>query len=66
MWSNEPTTGEEIYDFTHNDESIRKLEIRVRASPTWVYAVGVAGLVNGDPDQFENVNSLLSGSWLGK
>ena len=67
VWSNEPTTAEEIYDFTHNDEAIRKLEIPGAsfANPG-VYAVGIAGLVNGDADQFENVNSLLSGFMAGK
>ncbi len=67
VWSNEPTTAEEIYDFTHNDEAIRKLEIPGAsfANPG-VYAVGIAGLVNGDPDEFENVNSLLSGFMAGK
>jgi len=67
VWSNEPTTAEEIYDFTHNDEAVNKLEIPGAsfANPG-VYAVGIAGLVNGEAEDFENVNSLLSGFMAGK
>jgi len=67
VWSNEPATAEEIYNFGHSDGFVNKLEIpgSAFASPG-VYAVGIAGLVNGNVDDFDNVNSLLSSFMAGK
>ena len=67
IWSNEPTTPEEIYNFSRSTDIVETLEIPASAfSSPGVYAVGVAGLVNGNSDDYENVNSLLSGFMAGK
>jgi hypothetical protein len=67
VWSNEPTTPEELYDFGHSNEFVTSLEIPgVTFSKAGIYAVGIAGLVNGEADEFDNVNTLLSSFMAGK
>lgn len=67
VWSNEPTTPEEIYDFGHGSGFVDSLEIPgATFSNPGVYAIGIAGLVNGDADSFDNVNTLLSSFMAGK
>jgi hypothetical protein len=67
VWSNEPTTAEEIYAFGHSDGFVNSLEIPgATFSNPGVYAVGVAGLVNGESSDFDNVNTLLSSFMAGK
>jgi len=67
VWSNEPSTPQEIYDFTHSDSFVDRLEIPGTAfANQGVYAVGVAGLVVGDAEQFDNMNTLLSSIMTGK
>jgi hypothetical protein len=67
VWSNEPTTPEEIYNFGHGSGFVESLEIpgATFANPG-LYAVGIAGLVNGNADDFDNVNTLLSSFMAGK
>jgi hypothetical protein len=67
VWSNEPTTPEEIYDFGHSSDLVTSLEIPgATFSKAGIYAVGIAGLVNGEASEFDNVNSLLSSFMAGK
>jgi len=67
VWSNEPTTPQEIYDFTHASSFVDRLEIPGTAfSNQGVYAVGIAGLVVGDAEGFDNMNTLLSSIMTGK
>ena len=60
VWSNYPTTIEEMYHLTHDAGA---LEVDVPGSALnreSVYLVGVAGLVNADTANLSNVNTLLS------
>ncbi len=67
VWSNEPTTPQEIYDFTHADSFVDRLEIPGTAfASQGIYAVGIAGLVVGEADGFDNMNTLLSSIMTGK
>jgi len=67
VWSNEPTTAEEVYAFGHSDGFVTSLEI---PGPTFsnpgIYAVGIAGLVSGEASEFDNMNTLLSSFMAGK
>jgi hypothetical protein len=56
-----------LYDFTHMDGSVNSLEIPASAFPSEsVYAVGIAGIENADPETFDGVNILLTSFMAGK
>lgn len=65
-FSNEPADIRELYDLTHGKGTTR-VEIPGEAfrSPS-VYAVGVAGLNAASADDFEELNTALSGFLAGK
>ncbi len=66
-WDNRPAGIQEIYDFTHGDGDVTELSIPASAFPgPSVYAVGIAGVDNADPETFENVNTLLTSFVAGK
>ena len=66
-WDNRPSGIQEIYDFTHGDGEVTELSIPASAFPgPSVYAVGIAGVDNADPETFENVNTLLTSFVAGK
>ncbi len=66
-WENRPMGIQELYDFTHTDGSVSTLEIPAEAFPTEsVYAVGIAGIENADPESFDGVNILLTSFMAGK
>jgi hypothetical protein len=66
-WSNEPTGVEELYEFTHSDNDVRKVAIPGTAFPVaGVYAVGVAGMHVGDIENYVEVNTALSSFLAGE
>ena len=66
-WSNEPSGVEELYEFTHTDEDVRKVVIPGAAFPeSGVYAVGVAGMHVGETEDYEEVNTALSSFLAGE
>jgi len=66
-WDNRPSGIQEIYDFTHGEGGVTELVIPASAFPgPSVYAVGIAGVDNADPETFENVNTLLTSFVAGK
>lgn len=66
-WDNRPSGIQEIYDFTHGDAVVTELVIPASAFPgPSLYAVGIAGVDNADPETFENVNTLLTSFVAGK
>ena len=65
-FSNEPTDIQGLYDLSHGEGEV-SVEIPASAlSEETVYAVGVAGIVNADTEDFENVNTVLSTFLAGK
>jgi hypothetical protein len=66
-WSNEPGDIGELYDFTHGESEGASVAIPASAlSNATLYAVGVAGMINADPETFEDVNTALSTMMAGK
>jgi len=66
-WDNRPLGIQELYDFTHTDGTVSTLEIPADAFPSEsLYAVGIAGIENADPETFENVNTVLTSFMAGK
>jgi hypothetical protein len=66
-YSNQPETIEEVYDFTHGTQAVARADIPGSAfTAESTYAVGVAGMRNADPNDFDAVNTLLSAFLLGK
>lgn len=65
-WSNEPTTVQDLYTFTH-EETSTQVEIEGEAfEQPGVYAVAVAGTVNATDDGMVEVNTALSSLVAGK
>lgn len=66
-FSNEPGTIKEFYDFTHSNNALTTVEIPGSAfGADAVHAVGVAGLVNTDAQDLEEMNTALSTVVYGK
>ncbi|MCB9675994.1 MAG: hypothetical protein H6737_12800 [Alphaproteobacteria bacterium] len=60
-YSNEPSTIKEVYDFTHGQSTLGVITIPGEAFPAdGVYAVGVAGMVNTDAADLDEMNTGLS------
>ena len=66
-YSNEPQGIEELYDFTHSGEAVKRHEIPGSAFPRQgIYAVGVAGMQSADEDAFTEMNTGLSSFLAGQ
>lgn len=66
-YSNEPTSIEDLYNFTHSGTWSGKISIPAKAFPDeTLYAVGVSGLYIADPNEFTEVNTALSTLMAGK
>jgi hypothetical protein len=66
-WDNLPTEVGEVYDFTHTEQPIERLEIPGSAfMRKSTYVVGVAGMQVADPVSFQGVNSTLSAFIAGR
>jgi hypothetical protein len=66
-WDNRPLDIQSLYDFTHVEGSVNTLEIPATAFPgESLYAVGIAGIENADPETFDGVNTLLTSFMAGK
>jgi hypothetical protein len=66
-WDNLPTAVDEVYDFTHTDTPIERVEIPGDAFlRKGAYVVGVAGMQVADPVSFEGVNTTLSAFIAGR
>ena len=66
-WDNRPIGIQELYDFTHAEGTVSTLEIPAEAFPgESLYAVGIAGIENADPESFDGVNILLTSFMAGK
>lgn len=68
-FSNRPADIMGIYDFTHGDEPIKRVEIpgsAFNAPEGSVYAVGVAGMKVAGSDAYEGMNTLLSSMMAGQ
>jgi len=60
-YSNEPSGIKELYDFTHGTAELGVITIPPEAFPAdGLYAVGVAGMVNTDAVDLEEMNTGLS------
>ena len=66
-YSNEPDGVQEIYDFTHGEDSVNRHEIPASAfSAQSVYAVGVAGMRNAGTADYTDMNTGLSSFMVGQ
>lgn len=66
VFSNEPSDIQELYDLSHGEgELVVEVPGSAMEAET-VYAVGVAGMINADSDDLENVNTVLSTFLAGK
>ncbi|MBN2799547.1 MAG: hypothetical protein JXX28_10405 [Deltaproteobacteria bacterium] len=66
-YSNEPQDVRAYYDFTHGSAGVGTIEIPGTAFPgEAVYAVGVAGMNNGDSAGMAGMNTVLSAVMVGK
>ncbi len=66
-YTNEPTTAREIYDLTRGRNAVTEVTIPAEAFPNEsVYALGFAGLVHTTADDFDGVNTVLSGIIAGQ
>lgn len=66
VFSNEPSDIQELYDFSHGEGELVVEVPGAALTDETVYAVGVAGMVNADADDLENVNTVLSTFLAGK
>ncbi len=67
VYSNEPEDIVELYEWTRGDAAVKRMEIPGKTFAfESIYAVGVAGMVTGDPSTFEEVNTALSSFMAGK
>jgi hypothetical protein len=66
-YSNEPDGIQEMYDFTHTGEVVKRHEIPGTAFAVQsVYAVGVAGMRNAGVDDYTEMNTGLSSYMVGQ
>jgi hypothetical protein len=66
-FSNEPKDVMELYEFSTADDAGAGVTIPASAFPgESVYAVGIAGLVKGDSDNFSSMNTALSSIQAGQ
>jgi hypothetical protein len=66
-YSNEPDGIQEIYDFTHRDDNVKRHEIPGSSfASASVYAVGVAGMRNAGVDDYTDMNTGLSSFMVGQ
>ncbi|MEN0064632.1 MAG: hypothetical protein AAGA48_20960 [Myxococcota bacterium] len=66
-YSNEPTDARGVYDLTRGTTELTMVTIPGKAFPDEsVYALGFAGLVHTGSDDFEGLNTLLSGMVAGQ
>ncbi len=66
-YSNEPDGIQEMYDFTHQTDTVKRHEIPGSAfSQPSVYAVGVAGMRNAGVDDYTDMNTGLSSFMVGQ
>lgn len=66
-YSNEPKTIREIYDFTHGSAELGLVTIPATAFPDeGIYLVGVAGMINTDAADLDEMNTALSSVLSGK
>lgn len=66
VWSNYPTTIQDMYQLTHGAGSLAVDVPGSALNRESVYLVGVAGLVNAGSDDLTNVNTLLSAFTAGR
>ncbi len=66
VFSNEPSDITELYDFSHGEGEVAVTVPGDALGDETIYAVGVAGLVNADVEDFDNINTVLSTFMAGK
>jgi len=66
VFSNEPSDITELYEFSHGQGEVEVTVPGDLLGDETIYAVGVAGLVNADEDDFDNINTVLSTFMAGK
>jgi len=66
-YSNEPTTAQGIYELTRGTQELTIVTVPAEAFPgDSVYALGFAGLVHTGQDDFDGMNTVLSGIVAGR
>jgi hypothetical protein len=63
VYTNKPSDFTELYDFAYPDETSTEVSVTIPAdsfSDDGVYVVALGGVVAGEADDMENVNTALS------